>query len=302
VGKNKKILITGSSGMLSCALCQKFRQDYELFGLDIISAPDLRIPEDKFLKVDITERKNVLSNISRINPDAIIHTASYTDVDASEACPEKAYKINSLGTENLALAAKETGAFLIYLSTDYIFDGSKKTAYTEEDHPCPINIYGDSKLKGEERIRNSLKRYLIIRTSWLFGPKGNNFVDTILKIAKTKDKLAVVNDQVGSPTYTFDLASAMQKMLAPVLDNQAHGLPHAVYNITNSNSCSWHEFAQRILALKNITGVKIEALTSGQLKRQASRPKMSVLDNGRYRAFIGSALRPWQEALGEYLS
>jgi dTDP-4-dehydrorhamnose reductase len=284
----KKILITGSEGMLGKALMQVAKAK----GLRVVGA-DIRSKENN---IDITNLDSVTSVIKRIRPDAIIHTAAYTDVDECELNLNKAYLINREGTNNVAKACKDTGAFLIYISTDFIFNGKKRMPYTEDDKPNPINEYGKSKLQGEERVKKLLEQYLIIRTSWLFGENGKNFVDTIIDKAKSGKSLKVVNDQKGSPTYSADLADAITELLLTTYNLQLTAL-----HITNSGNCTWHEFAKEIIRIKAIKDVKIEPIVSDKTERAANRPKMSILDNTAYIKITGKALPSWQDALARYL-
>ena len=187
--------------MLGSSLINALSSEFEVKGIDI---------ED----CDITNKEEIINKIKIYGPGLIVHTAAYTDVDDCELNPEEAFAVNVGGTGNIARAAKETGAILFYISTDYVFDGKKDKPYTETDIPNPINTYGRSKLEGEKIIQSTLEKFFILRSSWLFGPNGKNFVTTILQRAKERQTLQVVNDQRGSPTYTIDLASALKKMLS----------------------------------------------------------------------------------------
>ncbi|MBU0549327.1 MAG: dTDP-4-dehydrorhamnose reductase, partial [Candidatus Omnitrophica bacterium] len=233
-----KVLVTGSKGMLGSILTEVLSAEFEVKGIDI---------EDS----DIIDTEKTTKIIKNYNPGIIIHTAGFTDVDECELNQKKAFSINSLGTKNVAGAANEVGATLFYISTDYVFDGKKSIPYTESDIPNPVNIYGKSKLEGEEIIRNNLTKYFILRTSWLFGPRGKNFVSTILQKAKENDRLQVVDDQVGSPTYTLDLADAIRFLLS-TLNSQLLSGYYGIYHITNAGSCSWYEFAKEIIFLKQL--------------------------------------------------
>jgi len=292
----KKILVTGSEGMLGRALMEVLASnDIQLIGVDIRSKEN---------QLDITKPKEVNNLIKNINPDIIIHAAAYTDVDGCENTPEKAYMVNVEGTKNIAQAAKNAGAFLIYLSTDYVFDGKKKTPYTEKDEPCPISVYGKSKLSGEKAIKDMLDNYLIIRTSWLFGKGGKNFVDTIIEKAEKSQALKVVDDQIGCPTYAVDLADAILRLChsegALATEESKRVIP-ATLNIANSGSCSWYEFAKEIIQSKGIKNTELKPASSNEITRPAKRPKMSALDNSEYIKLIGKALPTWQDALKRYL-
>ena len=205
-----------------------------------------------------------------------------------------AHRVNALGTETVALACQKYGAFLCYISTDFVFNGEKKTAYIEKDPPNPINIYGKSKLGGERFVQSILKRFIIVRSSWLFGKGGKNFVDTLLNKAQSEKRIEIVNDQFGSPTYVKDLAQAINKLIS-LIEHLS-----SIYHITNSDSCSWYEFA---LVVKEITNLDtdIAPVSSEQYPSPARRPKMSILENRRYQEVAGKRLRHWREALKEYL-
>lgn len=297
--RRHKILITGSSGMLGVDLCKELRYSYEVIGADLVNSPWTIV--HRFYKVDITKKNSIRVIIKKNHPDIVIHTAAYTDVDGCELDPNKAYKINNKGTEHVALACKAAGATLIYISTDFVFDGKKKRPYKETDKPNPLGIYADSKLKGEEAVKKALKKYFILRASWLYGKHGKNFVDTILSLAKKEKCLKVVNDQVGSPTHTKDLTRAIHRLLAVVIRAQEHkSTSYGIYHVSNSGKISWFGYAKKILKL---AGSKAEVLpiTSKELNRPAKRPAMSVLDNAKFTKFTGYRMRNWQEALRDYV-
>lgn len=270
--ERQKILVTGARGMLGWALSRELSPEYQLVGIDIEDA-------------DITDENQIKEEIFNIRPDAVIHAAAYTEVDNCEKNKELTHRINAKGTENVARACKLIQAKLIYISTDFVFDGAKNTPYTEEDIPNPINTYGRSKLEGEKQIQAILQNYLIIRTSWLYGPHGKNFVDTI----RQRSELKVVNDQTGSPTYTIDLARAIGLLLKKN--------PIGIIHVTNRGSCTWYEFAKKILPFKEITPV-----SSLELNRLANRPGYSVLSNEKFEKLTNTKMRPWEEALEEYLN
>ncbi len=294
----KKILVTGSEGMLGSALLTSLKKyNIEVVGTDIRSSEN---------PLDITMPDDVSGFIKHIRPDAIIHTAACTDVDECELNLNKTYLINREGTNNIAKACKDTGAFLVYISTDFIFDGSKTSSYNEDDMPVPINIYGRSKLQGEECVKKLLEQYLIIRTSWLFGENGKNFVDTIINKAESGELLEVVDDQKGSPTYSVDFADAVIELLLTAYSlspftKAAVDKPLTALHITNSENCTWYEFAKEIIRIKGIKDVKIEPIVSNKVKHIAKRPKMSILDNSAYVKIAGKALPSWQDALTRYL-
>ena len=291
-----KILVTGSEGMLGRALIRSLNghNSVQAIGTDLLS---------KEHKLDIVDANQVSGFIKGIMPDIIIHAAAYTDVDGCEKHHERAYAVNAEGTKNIAQSARDTNAFLIHISTDYVFDGEKNTPYIESDTTNPIGVYGKSKLAGEEAIRDMLDNYLIIRTSWLFGRDGKNFVDSILKKAEAGECLKVVDDQHGCPTYTEDLSFAITNLLFKSCNLQpatCHLQP-AVLHITNSGTTTWYEFAKEILQQKGISNVEISPASSDEIARPAKRPKLSVLDNKEYIKITGQALPSWQDALSRYL-
>lgn len=295
--KKNRILITGSSGMLGIDLCEELNGDYIVCGFDLSKNPGSKVKN--FYKGDITDKSRVSAVISKVKPFVVIHAAAWTNVDASEFDKKKAYRINSSGTKIVALACKETGAILIYLSTDFVFDGRKKIPYRESDKPHPLNIYADSKLKGEEAVKKSIKKYFILRTSWLYGRHGANFVDTIIDKAKFEPELKVVRDQTGCPTYTKDMARAIHVLIDRIVKGQRSKF--GIYHVCNSGSVSWYQYAKEILKLTG-SGAKILPISSEELARAAKRPAMSVLDNSRFRAFTGYRMRNWKDALKDYLS
>ena len=277
----QRVLITGAKGMLGLDLIDVFRKSYDVFGRDI----------DDF---DITRDEETIDAIRRIRPDIVIHTAAYTEVDGCESHIELAHSVNGRGTKNVASACRELGSRMVYISTDYVFDGMKSGGYSEEDPTCPINTYGRSKLEGERWVRTMVDRFVIVRTAWLFGRGGNNFVKIILKLAKEKGALSVVNDQVGSPTYTVDLSQAIYVLM----EKRCRG----IYHITNGEICSWYEYAREILAMSDLGDIPVHPISSDQLNRAAKRPNNSVLDRGKFEGETGYRMRPWREALRDYLN
>lgn len=281
---------------MGSALCQELFDKYEIIGLDLVKLRSIESSKLKgFIECDITVRGKTIAEITSVKPDIAIHAAAYTDVDGCEANPQKANEVNALGTQNVAQACKDCKCLLVYISTDFVFDGEKKTAYAEEDSAHPINTYGQSKLDGERFIQSTLKKFIIVRSSWLFGRGGGNFVDAILEKAKTKKTIEVVTDQYGSPTYAQDLAQAISKLMA--LTKEIDGTVH----ITNSGSCSRYEFALAIKESANLDA-NIVPVSSEQYYNHARRPKMSILENRRYQELAGEKLRHWKEALKEYLT
>lgn len=270
------ILLTGGNGQLGTEL----RHLLDEQGLEYIST-DAN-------EMDITDAEKTMIFIKELKPEIIYHCAAYTAVDkAEDEGKELDEKINVTGTENVAQAAKAVDATLVYISTDYVFDGTKKDdTYQVDDQTNPQSEYGRTKLLGEEIVRKTLDKYYIIRTSWVFGQYGHNFVFTMQNLAKTRDTLTVVNDQFGRPTWTRTLAEFM----VFVVKEQA---PYGIYHLSNDDSCSWYDFAKEIL--KN-TAVEVLPVDSTQFPQKATRPKYSVMNLEKAKA-LGFVIPTWQEAL-----
>jgi dTDP-4-dehydrorhamnose reductase len=288
-----KILITGISGMLGVDLYQTLREKYEVVGFDLKEFPSTSFLPPSVQRGDIARIDEVRKAFNELAPQMVVHTAAHTDVDGCERDPDRAYKVNALGTQNVCLACQDLNIPLMYISTDFVFDGNKDSPYLEFDQPHPISIYGRSKLAGEEYVKTLLNKYFIVRTSWLYGHYGRNFIETILELARQKKELKVVNDQVGSPTYTRDLSRKIKELLPTEL--------YGIYHITNSGNCSWYEFAREILRLAGIREVELKPITSEELDRPAPRPRFSVLENYCLRVVLGNSMREWKEALEDYL-
>lgn len=278
-----KILVIGAQGML---------------GRDLV--PELRVsfPNDEILgwdigEIDIRMEKETIGQLEALHPQVIINVAAYTDVDGCERNQEEAFRVNSEGMKHIALGAQRCGAKVVYLSTDYVFDGKKGEPYLEEDFPHPLNIYGESKLRGERYVQELTKDGLIIRTQWLFGKDGKNFVYAILRQAQEKKVLSIVEDQIGSPTYTRDLSKA----ICALVQKEAQG----IFHVSNEGSCSWFIFAQKILHYAGIQGVRVIPITSEELDRPARRPSYSVFNTEKFMKKTGWKLRPWSEALKDFL-
>ena len=269
----KKVLLTGADGMLA----KDFRPILEQNGYDVISKNKA--------EMDITDLNQVESIFSIINPNIVVHCAAYTKVDDAEENPELADKVNHVGTENIAKLCAKYNSLLIYISTDYVFDGKSKTPYLPDSTPNPINIYGKTKFLGEQAVIENCKDYIIARTSWLYGKHGKNFVETMIKLSE-KPELKVVNDQIGCPTWTVDLSNALVKLLN---DNK-----RGIYNICGAGSTSWYGFAQEIFKLMNLNVNLIPCQTS-EFPQKAKRPKFSVMYNN-------DLCRNWKLALKEYLA
>jgi dTDP-4-dehydrorhamnose reductase len=279
-----RILVIGAKGMLGKDLTKEFK----------FSFPEDEILEWDINEIDIREEESTLAKIERARPAIVIHTAGYTDVDGCETNASEAFEVNAEGTRHVATGAKRCGARVVYLSTDYVFDGKKGKPYLEEDPPNPLNHYGHSKWKGEQYIHELGRDGLIVRTQWLYGRYGKNFVTTILRQAKEKNILSIVDDQIGSPTYTVDLSKA----ISVLIQQKASGIFHVV----NSEFCSWHAFGQTILEYSGMDGITVIPIPTKELGRPATRPLFSVLSTQRFREQTGMTLRPWSEALKDFLA
>jgi len=271
-----KIFITGSDGQLGFELSEVLKDEQLFLG--------------RKAEHDITH-ETIMHQIQEFHPDVVIHAAAYTDVDGCEKNRDLAHRVNAVGTSHVALATQKCGAKLFYISTDYVFSGRKRTPYEETDNPRPINVYGQSKLEGELFVQQCGWRYVILRTAWLYGRRGKNFVRTILGKAAQDEELRVVDDQVGCPTYARDLAQVISAMI-PL---EAYGLYHAA----GQGSCSWFEFAGEILRLAGYNN-RLKPIKSWEIDRPARRPRYSVLSQQKLNA-LGISLRPWKIALADYI-
>lgn len=274
-----RVVVTGAKGQLGMELMTVLGHAHEVVGLDLPEW-DMTTPEAE-------------QQLQDIGPSWVVHTAAATDVDRCERNPEWAFALNAVGPHRVAESCRRMGAGMLYLSTDYVFDGRKNAPYREHDLPAPLSVYGQSKLQGELATQSLAPRWTIVRTAWLYGAHGKNFVKAIKSKAMAGGPLRVVDDQVGSPTYAADLAHA----IARLLEKEVTG----TFHLTNSGACSWCEFAKRILELAGYPNVPLSAITSSELARPAPRPMYSVLDNAAWRAAGFSPLRTWPDALTKML-
>lgn len=274
-----KILITGANGMLAKAVKNEFKNE-ELICTDVA-------------ELDITNLEMVKDAVNNIKPDYIINCAAYTAVDKAEEQEELAYKINAIGPKNLAIAAKQNDAILVHISTDYVFGGDKPVEqdYSEEDEKNPQAVYGTTKLAGEKFIEENCSNYYIFRTAWLYG-EGNNFVRTMINLAKDRDEVSVVNDQHGSPTYAVDLASMVHQAIEKKI-------PFGAYNATNIGYTTWYDFTKKIYELKNIN-CKVNPVTSEEFVRPAKRPLNSQMSKDKLLK-NGIIIPTYEDALKRYL-
>ncbi|MHB0914844.1 MAG: dTDP-4-dehydrorhamnose reductase [Thermoleophilia bacterium] len=273
-----KILIIGAAGQLGHDLLDCLGGDHEVTGVDIG-------------EIDITDAASVATVVGDIRPELVINSAAFTNVDGCETDHEAAWAVNAEGPGHVARASAAIDAPLIHISTDYVFDGSKGEPYREDDPVAPLGEYGRSKLAGEQAVAAALERHLIVRTAWLFGTAGNNFVKTMLRLGRERDQLKVVNDQHGSPTYAGHLARAVKSLAENRLDQPG------VYHMTNSGQCTWFEFAAEIFRLAGVE-VDLQPTTTAEFGSPAPRPAYSVLANTRAPEI---ALPDWHDGLVECL-
>ena len=275
-----KVLVTGVKGQLGYDVVKDLeKRGHQPIGVD----------RDE---MDLMDNEAIRTFIMNLRPEAIIHCAAYTAVDKAEEEVETCYQINAEAVKVISECAKELDVKLIYISTDYVFDGTKEGEYVETDLPNPINVYGASKLKGEEYVQTLLEKYYIVRISWVFGVNGNNFIKTMRRLGSERDELNIINDQVGSPTYTADLAP----LLVDMMETDKYGIYHA----TNEETCSWYEFANEIFKQSGIE-VKTNPITTDQYPTAAKRPMNSRMSKAKLKANGFNLLPTWQEALAHYL-
>lgn len=265
--------------MLGSDLMISLGADHEVVGKDI---------ED----FDIGSLGDCRRLIEETEPEVVVNAAAYTDVDGCETDQDKCFRVNAEGVNNIGVACRDRGLKVVHFSTDYIFDGTKGEPYIETDAPNPINTYGQTKLQGEMFLRALSENYLIIRTSWLFGKNGKNFIKAVLDRAES-GKLTVVDDQVGSPTYTVDLAGAVKVLI--------EGGHSGIFHVTNRGRCSWYEFALKILDAAGKQDVEVTPISTGELARKALRPAYSVLSCRKFMTECRRTMRFWLIALSDYL-
>ncbi len=266
--------------MLGSDLMLRLAAAHEMTGIDIGD-------------FDITAEDDCARVIAERSPEVVINAAAYTDVDGCETNRDRCFAVNAGGVKNIALACRGRGIRIVHFSTDYIFDGRKKTPYVETDLPAPLNVYGASKREGERFLEAFSDHWLLIRTAWLYGQNGKNFVKTILEKSATVKTLDVVDDQIGAPTYAWDLAAAVGLLI--------EGGREGIFHLTNRGRCSWYAFACKILEYAGKTGVSVRPIRSQLLARSAVRPAWSVLSSRKFSEETGKTMRAWQTALQDYL-
>ena len=275
-----KIAVIGAKGMLGSELCRVLGAAHEILAWDIA-------------EIDITDRVGTLDRLGAARPDLIINSAALVNVETCESDPDRAWRINAVGAQNLALAAQQTGSALLYISTDYIFDGQTETAYDEVALPNPLNQYGKSKLAGERLSLQICARTYSIRTAWIFGHAPNNYVARVLSAADKEGVVRMPVDQLESPTYTVHLAQAISHLIA----TGAYG----IYNVTSIDACTRADFARYVLQVAGRTE-QVEEVDSSQIKRPVKRPAHAVLDCRLYQLVTGHPLPHWQQAVQDYFA
>lgn len=275
-----KIFVTGCNGQLGRAVNLQYKDD-----------PNVTFVNTDVADLDITKVDDVMKAVKAEKPDVIVNCAAHTAVDACETDLDNAYRINAIGPRNLSLAANEVNAKLVHISTDYVFDGKGTRPYTEFDAVGPQGAYGRTKLAGEEFVKAFANKYFIIRTAWLYGD-GKNFVKTMLRLSETNDAVSVVNDQVGSPTSTKELAGA----IAHLVPTDNYGLFHG----TCEGVCSWADFTEEIFRLKGLS-TKVNRITSAEFNAKAPRPAYSVLENYMLKLTTDYKFAQWEDAIAEYI-
>lgn len=276
-----KILVTGSRGMLAHDLIPILRETHEVFAFSRET-------------LDITRRDQVYNAIKETTPDLVINCAAYTEVDRAEEEKDKAFLINGIGVQNLALVCSDSAIPLCHISTDYVFDGKKAAPYTPFDSTNPLNVYGESKLAGEKYIQWIMNRFYIIRTSWLYGRAGNNFVETVIRLAKEQPVIRVVKDQIGCPTSTMSLSFAVKRLIG----TGSCGIYH--FTDDAEGGISWYVFAREIVSILGLS-TEVAPITSEEFPRPAKRPGYSVLDTGLFSMVTGYSAINWKDALKDYL-
>jgi len=275
-----RVIVTGAKGQLGTDVVELFSEiGYQVYGYGRN-------------ELDITDIGQVRKVFNDIRPDVVIHAAAHTKVDLAESEPDQAFLINAYGTRNVAVVAEALGAKLVYVSTDYVFDGTANKPYSEFDTTNPLGVYGKSKLAGEQFVRDLHSKFFIVRTSWVYGKHGNNFVKTMLNLAKERNELKVVDDQVGCPTYTVDLA----KCIFDLIQTEKYG----IYHVSNSGHCSWYEFAKAIFEEAGLN-VKVNPCTTKDFPRSAPRPSYSVFEHMALKLNGFDSMRQWRYALREFL-
>lgn len=288
-----KILITGSKGQLGNELLDIIKSGKAEIGEVSEAIKKSEVIALDVDELDITNLEQVKSKINDLKPDVIINCAAATNVDGCESNEDFAFKVNSIGPRNLAIASEEVGAKLVQVSTDYVFSGVGNKPLTEYDLTAPYSVYGKTKLLGENYVRELSSKYFIVRTAWLYGYVGHNFVYTMRRLGKEKECITVVNDQMGNPTHANDLAYHILKLI----QTEEYG----VYHCTGKGECTWYDFAKMIIELSG-EKCEVKPCTSEEYKTSAKRPEYSSLDNMMLRCTVGDEMRDWKDAIKSFIS
>ncbi len=290
------VLVTGANGQLGQAL-QFIAKNYTNIHFIFCSSAEF----------DITSKENGVTIFNKYKPNFCINAAAYTAVDKAESEPEKARLINVIGAKNLAEQCKENNTILLHISTDFVFDGNRSISssavempYTEDDLPNPTGVYGQTKLDGEIAIQQTWEKHFIIRTSWVYSQFGNNFMKTMLRLAKERDSLSVVNDQIGTPTNAVDLAEFLLKIIE-TYNLQPTTYNYGIYNFSNEGQCSWYDFAKKIFEINNIN-INLQPIPTTSFPTPAKRPAYSVLDKSKIKKVFNIEVKNWEESLKIQLS
>lgn len=276
-----KVLVTGVKGQLGYDVVNELtKRGHEAAGVDVE-------------EMDITDGEACRRVITEAAPDAVIHCAAYTAVDAAEDNVDLCRRVNADGTRNIALVCRDLDIKMVYISTDYVFDGQGTRPWEPDDARDPLNVYGVTKCEGEMAVEELVKKFFIVRIAWVFGVNGKNFIRTMLRLGEERGAVSVVDDQIGSPTYTYDLA----RLLVDMAESEHYGRYHA----TNEGFCSWYEFACEIFKQAGMTEVKVTPVDSSQFPAKAKRPMNSRMDKSKLAANGFEPLPAWQDALGRYL-
>lgn len=288
-----KVLITGAAGQLGQELARQLAESGSVLGPLPAALAGAKVAGVDLPDGNLARPEDANAIVAAHRPNLILHCAAFTAVDRCETETDTAFAANALAPRNMALAAQAAGAALLYLSTDYVFSGRATRPMREDEPTAPVSVYGKTKWLGEQYVQQYCSRSYIVRTAWLYGRRGANFVKTILRLAQTQGQLKVVNDQQGSPTNAEDLAHHLLRIAAGGL--------YGLYHCTGTGVCSWYEFAAEILRLTGLDA-HLEPCSTKEFPRPAPRPSYSALDNAMLRATLGNGMRPWQEALADYLA
>ncbi len=288
-----KILITGAKGQLGQELARQLQAGKSALGPLPAALLGAEVHCVDIEDCDLSKKEETLAMVEGLRPHIVLNCAAYTNVNGCETEQDAAFAANALAPRNLAMACEKTGAKLLHVSTDYVFSGEGDVPFSEAQPPAPCSAYGRTKLLGEEYVRGFCSRWFIVRTAWLYGREGGNFVKTVLKITREKGEITVVNDQLGNPTNAEDLAYHLLLL--------AEGEEYGLYHGTGQGICSWYDFAAEIVRLDG-TGAKVKPCTTAEYPTPAKRPAYSALDHAMLRATVGDHMRPWQEALAAYMA